>query len=195
MSEKRDRMIRLFGRVLLEIPAVVVAVLLALAVNSWKEARSNENLSRETLANIIREIDENAETLRGNIQDNREILIEIDSILDVIILQGTDGVRLSQNMDFVILTNGAWESAKLSGAARHMEVEMLMDLSALYNLQDVYGQSSREFINRITTVENNTKENMEAIARSNINSINISIVFAESLLEGYASFKAEWVTP
>ena len=125
-------------RLLVEAVLVVGSVLLALALDDWREQRNNAELVRQTLANVQREIEEN----RAEIE---EVLPYHRALLDS--LRGpTPPNRITARSAFI--QNSAWEAAQAVGAVPYMDVAVVAAVSRTQETQRQY-QSAVETITEV----------------------------------------------
>ena len=102
-------------QVLLEIPAIILAIFLALAVDNCNENRKEKNLANKALEAIILEIQENQSILDSNLIENKLKGEQMQATRDSLITQGDDAkISVSIGYNQIIMSNGAWEMAKLS---------------------------------------------------------------------------------
>jgi hypothetical protein len=77
----RPRLREKLPELLLEAASVVFAVLLALAVDEWRETRSRNALAARARASILEEIRGNATELRNTRDNNRALLRHVEEAL------------------------------------------------------------------------------------------------------------------
>ena len=76
------------SKILWDIPPVVIAVLLALAVNTWKENKSEKSAASESLKAIILEINANEASIKAFREDIEQKQFErIKKLLEKIVLK------------------------------------------------------------------------------------------------------------
>lgn len=121
-------------RVSIESLLIVLSILLALAVDEWREGRSNEALARQSLQIFAREIEQNLAMMNDAVpyhmglqQVVAEMAADADRVVDV--------QSILEGLQPIILQNTAWETALATGAFRHMDVNTVSRLSRMYSMQ------------------------------------------------------------
>ena len=56
--------------------------------------------------------------------------------------------KLDLNVNFQLLSNAAWDAAKLTQAIVYINIETVMDISMLYKLQDYYHTFVKDYITK-----------------------------------------------
>lgn len=153
-------------RVSIESLLIVLSILLALAVDEWREGRSNETLADQSLQIFAQEIEHNLAMLRdvvpyhmglqqvvGQMAAEPERVAEVHSIMEG--LQPT------------VLHNTAWETALATGAFRHMDVTTVSFLSRMYSMQQHFrDQTTRRpelFVTNATTTDQKLEQMQHAL--------------------------------
>lgn len=146
------------GRILLkiveEVPAIVVAVFLALVVNDCNENRKENQLATSSLVALEAELLQNQESLDRNIAANRLEVKEMRSDLDslrTVGLENMSSVRVGISQ--TILQRSAWDMAILSGSTRQFEAEVLTELAEIYGLQELYDEMSVNYFKELGSVQ------------------------------------------
>lgn len=123
-----------------EVFSIVVGVLLALAVSEWQEDRNNTEKARVALANVRAELQSNLDLLEiihpNNTQVVKSILSdEIEKPKDATVVPG------------VQMRSSAWQTLATTGLSNFINYDLLIELSQLYSMIDVYKQTAYGFIN------------------------------------------------
>jgi hypothetical protein len=129
-------------RVSIESLLIVMSILLALAVDQWRENRNNRLLALQSLEIFERELERNLARLDDVIPYHNglrdvatEMAAEPERIVEVRSLM--EGLRP------VVLQNTAWEAALATGALRHIDVETVAALSWTYSNQERFREELR----------------------------------------------------
>ncbi|NGP89382.1 hypothetical protein [Fodinibius halophilus] len=93
-------------RLIIEGLLVVLSVLLALALNSWREAQSHQDLAERSLQEVVDEVQANCSRIE-NVQSYHQAVVKGE--------QTTKGIQIG------FLRNDAWDVAKTTGAASYIE--------------------------------------------------------------------------
>ena len=125
-----NRIIPSFRLFIIELFSVVLGVLLALMLNQWSENRSIEKKVNVALTNIANEMQANTKILE--IVHKQNSLIFQDST-------ETDNSDSSNTFTPAIqLQDTAWNTFLSTGLSTNVEYELLLLLSQVYSIQDVY---------------------------------------------------------
>lgn len=108
---------------------VVLSLLLALALNSWREGERHEELAEQALRNIEAEILANQATLE-EAQGYHAML------LDRLAEDAGQGMPLKP----AIIRNNAWETAQATEAVTYLDYDLAALVSEIHELQEIYQQ-------------------------------------------------------
>ena len=169
-------------RVVVESFFIMFSILLALAVDSWRESRSHRRLAQQSLQIFENEIRRNLSRLDDvapyhtglksvvqQAQVNGGSILEIQSIVEG--LQPT------------VLLNTAWQTALATGALTHINVETVSALSLTYSIQERFREESRSAMPRVTLSANPTRDQI-ARAIGDTNAYLTQLVAGEAELRG-----------
>ncbi len=124
------RIIPSFRLFLIELFSVVIGVILALTLNQWSENRAIDKKVHIALTNIANEIQANAKIL--------EIVHKQNSL----VFQDSTLIDSTENSDTYTpamqLQDTAWNTFLSTGLSTNIEYELLLSLSQVYSIQDVY---------------------------------------------------------
>lgn len=128
-----------WGMLLLEAVFTVVAILLALAADDWRQRREERALVRDALSAFVAELSSNRERLDA-VRPYHE---RLRAAMNAAISDTTGRVYRSPRDVFpewrgvqpAFLTHAAWETAVATGALRYVPVEALRGLAMTYEMQ------------------------------------------------------------
>lgn len=112
---------RSWSLLLVEAALVVISVLLALALNSWREASAHHALAQRAVQAVVDETAGNCATIRDVLPYHEEVL---------------DGQAQYRGLGLALLRNDAWSSAQSAGAAAHIEYELASLAGAIHAVQN-----------------------------------------------------------
>jgi len=118
-----------FQKLLIEVFSIVLAVLLALGVNQWREQEANEALARTALANVASELESNLKLLTLINTNNAAALESISDQEDDEPVVFVPGLQLQEI---------AWESLLSTGVSTYVDYSTILMISETYSIQDVY---------------------------------------------------------
>jgi len=131
-------------KIAIEVSSVVLAVLLALGVDEWRENRKNEKLAKQAEYNIKKEIKVNIKRLEYISANYRKDIIIVDSLLNV--CQNSKGeISLPVN-NFTLISNTVWETVKSTKTINHIELNTVLFYSTFYQLFDIYNQEKNLYL-------------------------------------------------
>jgi len=100
---------------------VVLSVLLALGLNSWREGRAHRDLAQRALQNVVDEAMENCHKIETLLPYHRSVFA----------LE-----REYEGLGEVFIRNDAWLSAQTAGAAHHIKYEVAVVIGSIHALQN-----------------------------------------------------------
>lgn len=137
VSEKRN----ISGRrklpiqtLLIEVFSIVLGVLLALAMNEWREQRTHQSQVKAALQNISHELRSNLDVL-AKIHENNAVTV--DAIANE---AGADSLDNRTFIPGLQLQKTAWETLQSTGVSNYADYETILQLSGTYSMQGVYTQ-------------------------------------------------------
>jgi hypothetical protein len=127
------------GKMALEVFSIVLGVLLALAVSEWQENRNNTERASVALTNVRAELQSNLNLLQLIYPNNSKVVEGIESDQantpeDATVIPG------------VQMRSSAWQTLATTGLGNFVEYQLLIELSQLYSLIEVYKQTAYNFI-------------------------------------------------
>jgi len=130
---------RTLGKIALEVFSIVLGVLLALGVSEWQEQRNNEHRARLALANVKAE-------LEGNLR-----LLEIINPNNAKVVESIASEQANDSEDATVIPgvqmrSSAWQTLSATGLGNYVDYALLIELSQLYAMIDVYRQTAFSFI-------------------------------------------------
>lgn len=145
------------GRILLkiveEVPAIVVAVFLALVVNDCNENRKENQLAFSSLQALGAELMQNQEALDQNMASNQLEVAEMRADLDSLRSVGLENMtNVRVGISQTILQRSAWDMAILSGSTRQFDATLLTELAEIYGLQELYDEMSVNYFKELGSV-------------------------------------------
>ncbi len=134
-----QRKSRTLGQIALEVFSIVLGVLLALGVSEWQEKRNNTERAGVAVANVRAELESNLKLLEFILPNNT---LTVDSIVS----GEDDGQDGRTFIPGVQIRSSAWQTLSSTGLSHFVDYEVLIELSQLYSMIDVYRTTSYAFI-------------------------------------------------
>lgn len=123
----------------LEVFSIVLGVLLALAVSEWQENRNNAEKAGVALANVRAELQSNLDLLQFIYPNNLTIVEGITS-------DQANAPKDGSVIPGVQMRSSAWQTLATTGLGNYIDYHLLIQLSQLYSMMDVYKQTAYSFI-------------------------------------------------
>ncbi|GAB4374039.1 MAG: hypothetical protein Kow0042_18370 [Calditrichia bacterium] len=120
---------------LVEIFSIVLGVLLALGLNAWQEHQANQSLAHMALINVANEIRSNMKILNQIHQNNQKVVEQMASHSKD---QKEEPARFIPGLQ---LKSTSWETLISTGVINFVDYKLVLKLSELYSIQEVYQQS------------------------------------------------------
>jgi len=132
--------------ILIEAISVVCAVLLALAVDEYREDRQNASRAARARESILAELRTNREALRRGLNSHRKSLAEIAPEEDL-----GPGSKTLLKLGFVWhgLSSAAWQSAQNTQTMNHMDYHWLIRTAAVYENQFMYSRHQEDLFRQM----------------------------------------------
>lgn len=147
----RPRLREKLPELLLEAASVVFAVLLALAVDEWRELRSQKALAERARASILEEIRSNESELRSTRDSNRALLQRIEETLPRV-QQREPETSVDFDFQIAFLSSASWQTAQMTQAASFLDFDWVRRVSKIYEVQDLFLTSQSAVMDRISGI-------------------------------------------
>ncbi|MEJ2203493.1 MAG: hypothetical protein P8170_05245 [Gemmatimonadota bacterium] len=136
---------RKLPQLLLEVASVVFAVLVALAVDEWRQDRENGQLAQRALAGIATEIRGNLGELDDARDANRAMLVVLDSALTSETPQG-----FGVHFEYALLSSAAWQTSQVTQAIHFVDYGLVQRIARVYDLQTLFVESQRGLVDQMS---------------------------------------------
>lgn len=136
-------------RVLVESVLIVFSVLVALAVDQWRETRASQTRTREAVAAITAELQAN----RASAERARTFHLETNAALKAIAerkeLPGDDIAYHRGMFNPATVVQAAWVTAREAATLQTLPLDAVLKLSRVYEQQESYAQLGDEIASDI----------------------------------------------
>lgn len=119
-------------KLLIEVFSIVLGVLLALAMNQWRETRANRALAETALANVELELEANRDLLVLLNENNKSALAAATTVDHSATEEPTAFVPGLQLQEI------AWNALLSTGVSSYVDYQTILTLSESYSIQRVY---------------------------------------------------------
>jgi hypothetical protein len=127
--------------------SVMFAVLLAFAVDQWREDRGNAQLAARARESILAEITANRGELLDSRSQHEDLMQHLTENLEQIEAGESSEIRV--DFSFSLLSSAAWQTAQVTQAAHHLDYEWIIRVSRLYDLQEQFRESQSAILDQI----------------------------------------------
>lgn len=169
---------------LLEAASVVFAVLLALAVDEWRETKSRKDLAARARASILEEIRSNESELRNTRDNNRALLQRIEETLPGV--KQKREASLEFHFEIALLSSASWHTAQMTQAASFLDFDWVRRVSNVYELQELYVTSQSAVVDRISGISEILEDDPQRMLTIIAERLRVALRIQDSLLEEYA---------
>lgn len=137
------------GGLLLEVTLVVFAVLIALALEEWRQEQRLRGLAERARASVVAELAANLDEMDGS----RAPLLGIQEVLSTV-LETEDLSALGSELDVQLpdLSSAAWEVAQGSEAAPYLDYDWVIETARAYEILEVYGEATDNVIAEMSSI-------------------------------------------
>jgi hypothetical protein len=147
----RDQLRAKLPEILLEAASVVLAVLLALAVDQWREARSNRELAARARRSIVAELDANRRELEGSFEANQRALEQLRRTLDALEAHpDMKDMQVQLGVSLAELSDAAWQTARSTQAPQFLDFDWLIRVARIYERQALYESTQRQMLDHVS---------------------------------------------
>jgi len=168
-------------RVLFESLLIVASILLALALDEWREDRENAENVQKALSNFLSEIEQNKAAIDDAAPFNRGLQHVLTKRQEVREIETVGHfVDLIESYSPVVLRSTAWETALATGSFSKMDYSLVSALSLTYGLQNRYLDLNRRGMFELTSPQN-----------LKVEGLNIAVFNAIRYLEEVTRMEAE----
>jgi len=179
----RERLRDKLPEILIEAASVVLALLLALAVNDWRDREQENERAAITREAIVAE-------LRANQQEIESAHLALTRI--VASLQGAmddskpAAHELNVEMGISLLSAAAWHATLATQASQRIDFAWLTRIAKLYELQDHFLRVQNAAVDQLSAVPPDDSVNGKQVAAMLLPRFNALDQLAQSLTLGYA---------
>ena len=174
-------------QLLTEMFSVVLAVLLALAVNQWREDQARIALAEEALVKVTHEVTDNRRRLQETLEEQKAQLEQLRTKIEEL-AETPDQEGFSINLTAESLRDTSWQTTLVTGAVRSMSFETIAILSDVYRLQGLVDRAVERMLDSMTSPDFFRDEmDMVAIRHMTAN-LNQVIELEVQLIERYDEF-------
>jgi hypothetical protein len=145
----RERLRDKLPEILIEAASVVLALLLALAVNEWHDRRQENERAYDARRAILAELRANS----GEIKSSRAALKGIvQTLRDALDDSKPEAGKLQINLGISLLSAAAWRAALATQASQRIDFDWITRVAKVYELQDNFQRVQNAAIDQLATL-------------------------------------------
>jgi hypothetical protein len=162
---------------------IVASILVALALDEWREDREDAETIQRALGSFMTEIQRNLVKVEEAAPFNQGLRLVMARHYRNRDIESVDEfVKMVGSYDPVMLQTTAWETALATGSLAKMDYELVSALSLTYNLQNRYLTTGQTGMVELTSAQNLSSEKLDLAAYNSIRYLD-SIIRMEAELE------------
>lgn len=185
-------------RVIFESALITVSILLALALDEWRDERQTEETVVQAMANFLHEIKQNKARIDDAAPFNRglhDVLSRRYQVGDI--TSTTEFINAVESYTPVVLQSTAWETALTTGSVTKMNYNLVSALSLTYGLQSRYQETARLGMEDLLRPQNLSADLLDLAIYNSIRYLNnVTGMEAELIIvygEAEAVLRKEWM--
>ena len=148
--------------ILIEALFMLVAVVLAFAVEEWREERELDGLAEEARLAIVQEVQRNREELLESRDETSGAIASLEAALAAARSEEPETKELAVNLELAVLSSAAWRTAQATEASRRMNYAWMLKTSQAYELQAMYQQAQWAAVEALVSLRTTGDEAAQA---------------------------------
>ncbi len=139
-------------QVIIESVLIVVSILVALGLDSWRQTSEDEEFVRTALSNFLIEIEQNQNRIADAAPFNLGLRLVLGQHYVVDDIDTVDEyVSMVESYSPAALQSTAWDTALATGSLAKMDYNLVTALSLTYSLQERYDDTTRSGLSDLTS--------------------------------------------
>lgn len=151
-------------RALVESLLIVMSILLALALDEWREERERQERVERSLGNFFNELSQNASRIDSVRAYHRGVLQLLQDRAATDQVDAVEFRNIMSTLQPVVLTSSAWDTAVATGVLSHMDFELVSALTLTYNTQLRFDENYRTMVRTLLAPQSLAADNLHASA-------------------------------
>ena len=148
------------SEIVIQMVVVVISIILALAVDEWRDERKQQELANRSERSILEELKANQQELDVSLAINDSIFRSI-----VVVLQNKTEHKGGVPFSYAQLSTAAWKMAQGTQALYRIDFNRLLLFARVYELQTLYGTHQSKLLENLGQSWDQNKEAMQRIKR------------------------------
>lgn len=178
----RERVSEKLPEILIEAASVVLALLLALALNGWNENRKERARADTARAAILAELRENRQEIESARPKLKAIVTSLSAAL------GKDAPpshELRVDLDLSLLSEAAWRAALATQASQTIDFAWMTRVAKVYELQESYLRTQGLAVDQLSSIPADPSVGGAKVAQSLVPRMSALSQLADGLAHGY----------
>ena len=178
----RERLTEKLPEILIEAASVVIALLLALALNGWNEDRQMRERVDTARAAILAE-------LRGNQQEIKDARPKLKEIVDRLTAAADDDAPATHELQITLgislLSAAAWHAALATQASQEIDFAWMTRVAKIYEQQENYLRVQGVAVDQLTAIPADRSASEKQVAQSLVARMSALSQLADGLSRSY----------
>lgn len=154
----------------IEFLIVAFGVFLGIYASEWQNQKKSNKTEEKAIANIIRELEQNKNSLQNSIEYHKLIKLSLDSVLKTFPRETYFEPYFKNQKNFKFkningwkgngfseFENTAFEVTKMSGTLQNMDIDLIQDISKVYNKIKVMTDFQKVINGRMANLNSESK--------------------------------------
>jgi len=173
--------------ILLESFFIVIALLLALALDQWRDEQKGQELAKNAKSAIYAELTDNKKKLDDKIIAHEKILEAINSYIKKVDEKESNANELEFEYTMVLISSSAWNSAKMTQVVQSFSFKEITSFSQMYQMQDLYLSNQDKIIDKVMEMGELKEGELHGFAKGLAHRLAILIEINKSFSKGLES--------
>ncbi|MBO9663806.1 hypothetical protein [Dokdonella sp.] len=183
----RERLREKLPEILIEAGSIVIALLLAFAVNAWNERRQESERAEAARSAILAELRANQQEIdsaRGTLKD---IVATLQGALD-----GSKPAthELNVNLGISLLSSAAWRTTLATQTSQRIDFAWITRVAKLYELQDNFLRVQNAAVDQLAALSPGEVDSGRQVASLLLPRLRTLVQLADGLAASYAEILA-----
>lgn len=174
--------------IIIEALFTLVAVVLAFAVEEWREERELDGRAEEARLAILQEVRRNRDELLESRQQTVDAIAALEASLAPPAQDAPAPGHVAINLELALLSSAAWTTAQSTEASRRMDYAWTLRVSQAYELQAMYQDAQWAAAEALVTFRTSSDEaKQDETARALLGRVRLLTSLGEALEDDYES--------
>ncbi len=172
--------------ILLESLFILVALLGALALDEWREDKQKHEQGVRAKVAIVEELSQNRKQLESRLDKNKAVLEQLEQEIKKTEASGSETKpSLNFNYQMALLSDAAWDSAKMTQSAQFMSLEDVSLYAQVYRFQSVFLNNQNKLIDKVMEIGELKDGEFLRFLKGYTFRLNLLIEINEKLIKAY----------